>query len=375
MRVGRTYVYERSERDGKEKSLWVFGLLALICGGGGIYCSYKSIHKFRTYNDVKHSLGNLIIYPSTPGLGYGSTFDPSNTGRVVHVNIPQSDIQYQHTVYDPIFNVNIPGAVTLDRRVEYCQWQEHVFERTEKTENGNERVYRTYTYTKGWHSHPINSLFFDQPAAHHNPQRQPVAAGAVDITGVVSSKGFNIPATYINKLKTDTLTFYFRPDNLQGFLTSPAYINDKFFYTGNNGWFLSKYEPSTVEKAMKMAFQYAEGTLLDFQLGDLFSVCDAGDVRVALQGKVLQNGVSAIALQNADGTLSTFKTLNGKNLILLQEGQVTADDMMARELGDRFSTLMWYIVGALATIALCALFSYLTVKTHKELNEKTEKNN
>jgi len=349
----------------------VFAIATIVFGCIGAWCSYESVKKFNTYNDVKSSLRNLIVYPSTPGLGYGSQFNPSLTGQVVHVNIPQSDLLFQHNVYDPVFNVYVPGAVNLNRKVEYCQWQEHVFERTEKTENGNERVYRTYTYTKGWHSHPINSLFFDQPAAHHNPQRQPVSAGQIDVTGVASSKGFSISPTFLNKLKGDTSTFYFRPDNLQGFLTSPAYINDKFFYTGNNGWFLSKYEPSAAETAMKMALQYAEGTLLDFQLGDLFSVCDAGDVRVSFEGKVLQNGISAIALQNADGSLSTFKTLSGKNIILLQEGQITAEDMISRELGDRFTTLMWYIAGAVGCIALCVLCGHITNKESKK-DQKSE---
>jgi hypothetical protein len=35
---------------------------------------------------------------------------------------------------------------------------------------------RTYHYVKGWHGHRINSLLFDQPAAHHNPQRDPYPA-------------------------------------------------------------------------------------------------------------------------------------------------------------------------------------------------------
>jgi len=356
MRVGRTYVYERDTRG---SSTGVFIVLAVIAGGFGIWTTYGTITNFSSYNDVKSSLRSLIVYPSAPGLGYGSVFDPNHVGDVVHVNIPQSELQLQHNVFDPVFGVYVPGAVSLNRRVEYCQWQEHVHERTEKTGDNKERVYRTYTYTKGWHSYPINSLFFDQPAAHHNPQRQPVAPGQVDVTGITSTKGFSIAAPFMNNLKGQTLTYSFRPEHLQGFLTSPAYVNDKFFYTGNNGWFLSKYEPSRAEQAMKMAFEYAEGTLFDFQLGDLFSVCDAGDVRVALEGKVLQNGISAIALQNADGSLSPFKTLSGNNIILLQEGQVTADEMMNRELGDRFTTLVWYTIGALVSVGLCVLFGYL----------------
>ena len=35
---------------------------------------------------------------------------------------------------------------------------------------------REYYYTIGWHRNLINSRLFDQPAAHHNPQRDPFPA-------------------------------------------------------------------------------------------------------------------------------------------------------------------------------------------------------
>jgi len=173
-------------------------------------------------------------------------------------------------------------------------------------------------------------------------------------------------------LKGETVPFYFRPESLQGFIQSPAYLNDKFFYTGNNGWFLSKYEPSFAEQALKMTAQYVEGTLFDFQLGDLFSVCDAGDVRVVLEGKVLQNGVSAIALQNADGSLSPFKSLQGRDMMLVREGQVSAQEMIEREIGDRFSTLLWFVIGAIVSLGLSGLFGYLF---KKESDKKVENSN
>jgi len=363
-------VYERSTSN---KNMTTFVVLAAIFGALGLWTTISSVKNFNRYRDVKASFGSLIVTSSTPGLGYGSVFSPMNNGHVVHVNIPQSAVAPDHLLFDPAFSVYVGNAVTLNRRVEYCQWQEHYTEHSVKTGEDTERVVRTYYYTKGWTSTPINSLFFDQPAAHYNPQRQPVAAGSVDVTGVSSASGFKLPAVYMKYFKGDTKTFFFNPESLQGFLTSPARVNDNFFYTGTNGWFLSKYQPSAAEQAMKMAAQYIEGTLFDFQLGDLFSVCDAGDVRVSLEGKVLQNGFSAIALQNADGTLSPFKTLAGNNIMLVREGQFTADELKEQELGDLFSTLMWFSIGALVTCALCALFVKLLIKEHKKTNENVKK--
>jgi len=352
----------------------VFVVLAAICGAIGVWTTVSSIKHFSAYRDVGASLESLIITQSAPGLGYGSEFNPQNTGRVVHVNIPQSDLLFDHYVYDPVFGVYGTNAVTLNRRVEYCQWQEHVHETTQKTGEDKERVTRTYTYVKGWHPTLINSLFFDQPAAHHNPQRQPVSAGQVDVSGVSSRRGLKIPSVHMNKLKAPYTTFEYNRDTLQGFVTSPAYTNEQFFYTGNNGWFLSKYEPSAAETAMKAAAQYLEGTLFDFQLGDLFSVCDAGDVRVSLQGQVINDGVSVIALQNSDGTLSPFKSLSGRDIMLLEEGQHTAEEMKEREISDRFKSLVLFIIGAIVSLGLTGLFVKLFINARAAKTAKDNEN-
>jgi len=366
MRVGRTYVYERDTRN---KNSITFGVLALITGAIGIYTSYRSYNLFFKYRDYSASLKSLIIHPS----GYGNAFSPVNTGNVIHVSMPQSDIIFDREVTDPAFNVKVPGAVTLSRNVEYCQWQEHVHERTVKTGEHTERVERTYTYTKGWRPYLVNSLFFDQPAAHHNPQRQPVSSGFVDSVGISSKTGFKVDSAFMSKLRDDISIFSFRPESLKDFVTSPAYLHDQFFYTGNNGWFLSKYNPSGAERAMKMAFEYIEGTLFDFQLGDLFSVCEAGDVRVQLQGKVLRNGMSVIAQQNADGSLTPFKTLQGRDIMLLQEGQADAQKMIDFEIGHQFWKLFRYTAGSVVLIALCALFVNLLKKEMKQMANENQK--
>jgi len=355
MRVGRTYVYER---DTTNRNAVTFAILAALTGAIGIYTSYRSVSLFSKYRDYSASLKSLIVHPT----GYGNEFSPVNTGNVIHVSMPQSDLIFDREATDPAFNVKVPGAVSLSRHVEYCQWQEHVHERTVKTGEHTERVERTYTYTKTWRPYLVNSLFFDQPAAHYNPQRQPVSSGFVDSVGVSSKKGFRVDSAFMGRLRDDVSTITFRPESLRDFITSPAAVNDQFFYTGNNGWFLSKYNPSNAEKAMKMAFEYAEGTLFDFQLGDLFSVCEAGDVRVQLQGKVLRNGMSVIAQQNADGSLTPFKTLSGRDIMLLQEGQVGAQKMIDDEIGHQFWKLVRYVVGSLVLGGLCYLFIYLFKK-------------
>jgi len=349
MRVGRTYVYER---DSRKNNIGTFSILSLIAAAAGIFTLYKSITLCGTYLDVRSSFSKLIVHPS----GYESQFNPDHNGDVVHVNLKQSDLIFERPAHDPYLNLDVPNAVTLYRDVEYCQWQEHVHERTEKTGENSERVVRTYTYTKTWRSHLVNSLFFDQPAAHHNPMRNPVSGGSIDYVGISSRNGFSISASAMRNLRGTSSIINFGQESLKNTLSSPGVVNDKFFYTGNNGWFLSKYTPSTAETLMKAAFQYAEGTLLDFQLGDLFSTCEAGDIRVRLEGKVLTDGVSAIAEQMSDGTLVPFKSMKGRDIILIQSGQLSAQEMMDNELSSQFWTVFWYSLGFLASAALLVLF-------------------
>ena len=360
MRVGRTYEYER-----KEDPICGLIVLTVLTGLGGLYLTSTAIEKRALYSDTKALFNTVDIVES-------SKFDPRNNGRVVHVNIPQSQVQIDHNLHDPTFSIWVTGSVTLERHVEYCQWEEHFFETTEKTAYGTEHVVRTYYYTKGWTYYPINSLFFDQPAAHYNPQRVPVSSGVIDTSGIhTGQKGFSIPAYYMKRLKTEKRMFLFNPQNLQGFKTSDAAKNEQFFYTGD-GWFLSKYEPSTAETAMKIAAQYLEGTLFDYQLGDFFSACDAGDVRVSFGGLTVRDGLSVIGLQNSDGSLSAIKSPSGKDIILIHSGgELTVNDMQKSEIGDLRSSFVWYLIFSIIVDLLTVLFFFSTISACNDDHLKT----
>jgi len=360
MRVGRTYEYERQSNDAGNLAIF-----ALIVFFGTLFTGYKTCSTFSAYNDVGSSLRNLVLHHT----GNDNQFNHQHNGHIVHVNIPQHELVFERNAHDSYLNVDVPGVVSLSRNVEYCQWMEHVHESTQKTSYGTEYVSRTYWYTKGWMSHQISSLFFDQPAAHHNPQRNPVSGGIVDRIGVSSKKGFKVSGYLMDNLEGSSYVVSFPPKKMKGFKYSPAYANEKFFYTGDNGWFLSKYQPSKAETAMKMALQYAEGTLFDFQLGDLLSVCDAGDVRVRLHGKYVTKGLSIIAMQQSDGSLVPFKTRSGRNLFIIQHGQLSAETMKNNEVDGLFWSFVRYIIAFFVCCLLlvgscCALSEQDKKKTH-----------
>jgi Transmembrane protein 43 len=75
---------------------------------------------------------------------------------------------------DEDFRVSAPtNSFRLRREVEYCQWVEFHTDETREDTDGNKHTLRTYYYQKSWRSHPVPSLLFDQPGAHHNPLRAP----------------------------------------------------------------------------------------------------------------------------------------------------------------------------------------------------------
>jgi len=91
-----------------------------------------------------------------------------------------SSAKVEGTARDADFGVRLNG-LALDRVTEYCQWDEHQTRSCQtchRKVDGKEESYSCncvtkYHYTKGWRSHRISSLTFDQPAAHNNPMRDP----------------------------------------------------------------------------------------------------------------------------------------------------------------------------------------------------------
>lgn len=69
----------------------------------------------------------------------------------------------------------------------------------------------------------------------------------------------------------------------------PAAQRDNFVYVGDQsgrrGYFFSPYDPSLSEQLLKGFGQYLEGSLLDWQVGDLMPSCTPGDLRVSFDAQ------------------------------------------------------------------------------------------
>ena len=88
-----------------------------------------------------------------------SRVDPALEGKVIHST---GRAETQEVLRDPVFGVSI-NAISLKRKAEYYQWREDSRKESRKKLGGGEETVTTYTYSREWVSHPIESTNFHDP--------------------------------------------------------------------------------------------------------------------------------------------------------------------------------------------------------------------
>ena len=115
------------------------------------------------------------------------------------------------------------------------------------------------------------SLFFNQAAAHHNPQHDPFpftefAVNSAEIK--TTSKNFELTSPVIARLNTFTPKKHLSSEELKGFYSSKAHEKEGFKYIGD-GFFYYQHQASWIETMLKLGGGFIEGSLLDFQIGKI----------------------------------------------------------------------------------------------------------
>lgn len=303
---------------------------------------------------------------------------------------------------DRDMDVSIPGALALRRRTEYCQWQEIRREECEtctrdvrasdggtKQESYRCNCITRYDYVKTWRGRRINSFAFDQPAAHHNPQRDPMPSLTIpaeeavlraeshshhhhhgdDEKPAVAALAPSMLSNAVRGARWRTVNFvprgtppvpsfwtrwmpdrtrYEPTDALRNTLTSPAAARDNFVYVGQGGYFFSPYRAEMASDMFKYFMQYMEGSLFDWQIGDVMPSCTAGDVRfryevqdpaeISVLGEVAS--LSKSAAVSSEGVKEDVALLepkvaqNGRTVGLVHAGTVSPPAMIAAEDSD-----------------------------------------
>lgn len=282
------------------------------------------------------------------------------------------------SIYEPDFHFEANQAVNLVRHTEYCQWTEishdtcQTCQRSVRQENGKMKTesyscncVRTYNYLKAWRNYRINSLFFDQPAAHFNPQRDPFPSKTMFSQNTMVGDYLVIHDDFISKIKGKSHSIVWNKDqaakDLRGIYDSRAFQQHHFTYAGN-GYFFSPYETSTQEWIAKKFFQWLEGSILDYQFGDLLPSCVAGDIRVWYTA-ILPHQLSGIGQLSKTADLSVsliglYTSPSGTTIGLLREGLLSAKQLMDAELWD-YKKILY---GSRVLVVVWSVFISLLVK-------------
>eukprot|EP01126_Amoeba_proteus_P039319 TRINITY_DN413_c0_g1_i6.p1 TRINITY_DN413_c0_g1~~TRINITY_DN413_c0_g1_i6.p1 ORF type:complete len:180 (-),score=24.74 TRINITY_DN413_c0_g1_i6:961-1500(-) len=177
----------------------------------------------------------------------------------------------------------------MKRVTEYCQWQEYSTEK--KDERGNR--YRSYYYTKGWHSRIIPSLLFNQPFRHNNPQRNPFPSTET-VAYYANAGQYKITQPVLERLQGYRWLYYDK-DGLVNFGSSTAarLPGGEEFKPVGGGYFYSSYQQATSVLVARMVGMFFENSF-NLQLGDLFSTCNAGKNFISVNNQ----GAGKIILTN-----------------------------------------------------------------------------
>jgi len=316
----------------------------------------------------------------------------ADQGELVHL----SSDRVTGSATDPDFGVSVSSALKLDRKVEYCQWMEHRHEKCKTCHSGSgksKRSYRcncvvTYTYSKGWRSRRHNSLLFNQPAAHYNPQRDPFPAASFTSTNAKIGQAHVLPEIIDNPhafFRTsqhrldwthgaqrpprwfDPITKFFgytpgsgqrfeAVENLRGTEHSLAAQRENFYYVGHGGYFFSPHVPDQASLLLQYFGEFLEGSLLNWQIGDMLPSCTAGDIRVSYSAYDPSEASvvgRATPHPRAEGglALGLFETSRGYKLGVLHEGFKEPYEMFDKEAAEGKKK----VAGARALLFPCSL--------------------
>jgi hypothetical protein len=408
MRHGRTYqqVGANDKRGINAICSVIFIVLLLVVPPIILLASERSRHT--RYLTLSDALNSDVIELNQKSID-SQSLRSIPPGTLVHGTSTHIDA----ISTDPEMGISIPGALTLKRNTEYCQWTEiqsqhcQTCERTVKARDGSTKQEKyqcncitTFNYIKGWKGYKINSLLFDQPGAHHNPQRDPMPSTTFvgddvtlkfheDVATTTDDKSSsNNPR--VNKGTTTSVSAKLDPNMLSSGVrnqpwrnvdfvprgmgpppsffsrffsrktryeplqllkdtpTSPAALEDNFVYVGQGGYFFSPYESSTASKLFNYFAQYLEGSLFDYQLGDLIGLasCTAGDIRfyysvkdpneVSVLGQVrpMEDGGDGVIVQITPRVLRGVGNEKDSSIGLVHSGKHSAEDMLLAEDSD-----------------------------------------
>jgi hypothetical protein len=148
---------------------------------------------------------------------------------------------------------------------------------------------------------------------------------------------FGAPATRFENMET-----------LRSFYESEAFTQHHFVYTNTyEGWFFSAYDMPTWQKVVRGFGQWFEGSLFDWQVGDLYDMyngCTPGDIRTRyFIADPQEVSVVGQVLETKDGVYRAvpYLTSNNFKVGIIHAGLHSSDDLFTEETSLAKSACRW----------------------------------
>jgi hypothetical protein len=209
--------------------------------------------------------------------------EQSNEGKLVHFT---GMAITNDSLKDDEFGIS-QLAICLERKVEMYQWKENEESTTKKNLGGSEETTTKYTYTKEWSNSLNNSENFQKPEKHKNPSEFLYPSNKVYAANVTLG-AFKLPESLVHSISgSESLQL----NKAAILLPKGAELNGSTIYIG-------------------------KGTASDPKVGD-----------VKITYSIIKpQQVSIVGLQKGN-SVEPYVAKNGKQVLLLQSGTITADQM------------------------------------------------
>lgn len=288
----------------------VVGLVLILVGVVVLF--WNEGRAVQTALSLAEGKGLVVSVPAT-------AVDAANDGKLIHTSGPVTTTE---TLADSTFGITATG-VRLHRKAEMYQWVEKSETKTETKVGGGEESVTTYTYTREWVDHAVDSGAFKQPDGHRNPamtyqgQQQQIGKGMLGaftldtpVLDLISgSEALPVAADKLDAVKAAA-----------GQTPRPLSITDGKIYMGFNAG-----SPSV------------------------------GDQRISYELTPLSD-ISVVGKQAGSG-FTAYQTIAGDSLLMVDRGNVTAEKMFAD--AESANTVLTWILRVVGIVMLMIAFALI----------------
>lgn len=232
-----------------------------------------------------------------------STVDGSLNGKLIHATALANT---SDRLVDRQFGVGAV-AVSLSRKVEFCQYEEVVSTKKKDKVGGGQETIKTYTYRKAWVPRPIESDKFNDPAYQKSNMTLAVIESETQFAENVAFDAYRLPPFLVRAIDgSEPLAFELSGERVQ-------------------------YWGKIISDKLKLRGVEVDGTTLVRQndnkvyFGRSETDPDIGDVRITFT-KIDPKEISLIAKVN-NNTFEEFIAENGKSFYQVATGTVSASNM------------------------------------------------